>query len=349
MEYVLNKKIRDLKPYDPISGYYPIRLDANESFLDVSNSIVSEILKASAFTSYNRYPDSKAIDLCNSFAAYYKIKPESVTAGNGSDELISVICNAFLMKGDTMMTVSPDFSMYRFYASIVEAKSVEYQKNPDLTINIDAMIADAKKYDAKMILFSNPCNPTSLGLEKSDVRRLIASVDALVVVDEAYMDFWNESLLEEAEEYDNLIILRTCSKAFGMAGIRLGFAVANPTLTNALKAVKSPYNVNALTQKIGCTILNEHAFIHSSLAEIIASKDTLYSEMKRVESSHVEEMHVYPSVTNFVFIRLRDAKKMYELLLRAGIAVRYMGDSLRVTAGSKKENAEFVKVFEKAI
>ena len=349
MEYRLNEKIRDLKPYDPISGYYPIRLDANESFLDISNSMVSKILEASAFTSYNRYPDSLAADLCRSFAAYYKVKPDCVTAGNGSDELISVIYNAFLMKGDAMMTVSPDFSMYRFYASIVEAKCIEYQKKADLTIDVDELIAAAKKHDVKMIVFSNPCNPTSLGLEKTEVRRLIASVNALVVVDEAYMDFWNDSLLEEVENYDNLIILRTCSKAFAMAGIRLGFAVASSGLTNALKAVKSPYNVNSLTQKIGCVILNEREFIRSSIAEIIASKDMLYSEMKRIESSHSEEMHVYQSVTNFAYIQMKDAKKMYDVLLNAGIAVRFMGDSLRITAGKTEENTEVVKAFEMAI
>jgi histidinol-phosphate aminotransferase len=349
MGYQLNDKIKNLKPYDPISGYYPIRLDANESFLDISNLMVSKILEASAFTAYNRYPDSRAADLCSSFAAYYRVKEEQVTAGNGSDELISVIYNSFLMKGDTMMTVSPDFSMYRFYASIVEAKCVEYQKNSDLTIDVDDLIAAAKKANAKMILFSNPCNPTSLGLKKTEVRRLITSVNALVVVDEAYMDFWDESLLEEVGDYDNLIILRTCSKAFAMAGIRLGFAVANPTLTNALKAVKSPYNVNSLTQKIGCIILNEREFIHTSIDKIIASRDALYYEMKRIENSHSDEMYVYPSATNFLFIKMKDSKKMYESLLSVGIAVRFMGDCLRITAGSTQENAELVKSFENAI
>jgi histidinol-phosphate aminotransferase len=349
MGYQLNDKIKNLKPYDPITGYYPIRLDANESFIDVSNSIISKILEASAFTSYNRYPDSRASELCKSFAGYYNVKAEHVTAGNGSDELISVIYNAFLMKGDTMMTVSPDFSMYRFYASIVEAKCLEYQKNQDLTIDVDELIAASNKNNAKMILFSNPCNPTSLGLKRAEVRRLINSVSALVVVDEAYMDFWDESLLEEVEDYDNLIILRTCSKAFAMAGIRLGFAVANPTLTNALKAVKSPYNVNTLTQRIGCMILNEHKFIRTSIDQIIISKNVLYFEMKRIENSHSDDMHVYPSVTNFVYIKMKDAKKMYEDLLNAGIAVRFMGDCLRITAGSAQENVELVKAFELAI
>lgn len=349
MTYRLNAKIRDLKPYDPITRDYKIRLDANESFWSIPSSVMSKILETVALTSYNRYPDSTAAELCSRFAAYHRVNPANVTAGNGSDELISVICNAFLMKGDVILTVSPDFSMYKFYASIVEAQCVEYQKKPDLTIDVDKLIASAREHNAKMILFSNPCNPTSLGLKREEVRRLITSVDALVVLDEAYMDFWNESLLGEVEKYDNLIILRTCSKAFGMAGIRLGFAVANSTLTNAVKAVKSPYNVNSLTQGIGSVILSEKEMIDSAVAQIVASREELYSELRRIESDYREEMHVYPSVTNFVFVRLDQAKEMFQSLLNAGIAVRFMGDFLRITAGTKEENAALVKAFEAVV
>lgn len=344
--YQLNEKIRDLKPYDPITGYYPIRLDANESFIKVPESVLSKIQKAAAEVPYNRYPDPYAAELCNSFASFYHVKAENVTAGNGSDELISVIYNAFLMKGETVMTVSPDFSMYSFYSSIVEANCIQYQKNPDLTIDVDDMIAASEKNNVRMIVFSNPCNPTSLGLKREDVRHLISSVKALVVLDEAYMDFWDQSLLGEVESYDNLIILRTCSKAFGMAGIRLGFAVANRTITQAIQAVKSPYNVNLLTQKIGSVVLQEKELISSGIAEIIKSKNALYSELKRIESSYPERMHEYESVTNFIFIRMEDSKRMYESLLSAGIAIRYMGDFIRVTAGTEKENEELIKAFE---
>ncbi len=349
MEAILNEKIKDLKPYDPITGDYPIRLDANESFLNVPDFIKVKIREAAADTVYNRYPDPYAVELCKSFASYYKVNPDLVTAGNGSDELISIILNAFLMKGETMMTVSPDFSMYKFYSSIVEAGCIEYQKKPDLTIDADEMIALAKENKVKLILFSNPCNPTSLGLRREEVRKLITLVDALVIVDEAYMDFWNESMLQEFENYQNLIILRTCSKAFGMAGIRLGFAVANATLTNVLKAVKSPYNVNSLTQQIGTIVLNEHALIRSAAEEIISSQKALYQELKRIEGQHSSTMYVYPSVTNFLFIKMEKAKKMFEALLKAGIAVRYMGDYLRISAGSKEENAALIKAFEAEI
>lgn len=349
MAYQLNKKIRDLKPYDPVDGNYLIRLDANESFLPVPDKVQNKIMEAVTNTSFNRYPDSKAAQLCKSFAGYYGVNPENVTAGNGSDELISIICGAFLMKGDTIVTLSPDFSMYKFYASITEASCMEYPKKPDLTIDVDELISFVNRYQAKMLLFSNPCNPTSLGLKKKEVRKLIASVKALVILDEAYMDFWDQSLLNEVERYDNLIILRTCSKAFGMAAIRLGFAIANPVLSNALKAVKSPYNVNAVTQKIGEALLNEPQLIHDSILKIKESVQNLYEALIKIESEYPGEMHVYPSVANFVLIRLEEAKDVYLKLLDKGIAVRFMGDFLRVSAGSQNENREFLKVFQNAI
>lgn len=349
MTYRLNEKIKDLKPYDPITGDYRIRLDANESFLPIPNSIASKILEAAAFTEYNRYPDPTAAELCEKFASYHNIDAKTVTAGNGSDELISVICSAFLMKGDTMMTVSPDFSMYRFYASLAEANCVEYKKEPGLTINVSKLISSANQNNVKLIIFSNPCNPTSLGLKREDVRRLIRSVNALVVVDEAYMDFWSQSLLHEFEEYDNLIILRTCSKAFAMAGIRLGFAVANTKLANVMRAVKSPYNVNSLTQKIGSIILGETKWIQDGIDQIKASRDDLYLKMKQLEAEVGNRMFVYPTVTNFVLVQLEDAQEVYQSLLRAGIAIRYMGDFLRITAGSKNENAELIAALRTAV
>ena len=340
MGYVLNDKIKDLKPYDPIEGQYNIRLDANESFLSVPSDVAAKMFDQAAFTSLNRYPDPLAQDVCAAFAEHYQVDAANVTAGNGSDELISVISNAFLMKGDNMITLSPDFSMYKFYSSIVEANCMELAKNEDLTIDIDELIAVSNKNDVKMILFSNPCNPTSLGLKREQVRKLIRSVNALVVLDEAYMDFWDQSLLSEVNEYDNLIILRTCSKAFGMAAVRLGFAVANQTLTNAIKAVKSPYNVNSITQALGSVILKEHDLSCAAIRKIIASKNDLYDGLKKLESKNPTQIKVYDSCTNFVFIKTQRAKEIYEYLLQNSIAIRFMGEYLRITAGTKAENAE---------
>lgn len=346
MGYRLNEKIRELKPYDPIQGDYPIRLDANESFLRPSAELLSEITQAAAGVDFNRYPDPFARELCESFAGYYGVDAANVTAGNGSDELISVIENAFLMKGEPVLTLSPDFSMYRFYSSLDETKWVEYRKKLDFSVDIGELIGLAGKSGARLLIFSNPCNPTGRGIGREEMRRLIRSVDSLVVLDEAYMDFWDQSMLGEMNEHDNLIVLRTLSKAFGMASIRLGFAAANQTLTSALRAVKSPYNVNACTQKIGSVLLKDHQRVRSCISEIRASQKELFSALRRLERSNPEKMTVYESVTNFTFVRFSECGRIFEELLKAGIVVRNFGDWLRITAGTHEENQELIRHLE---
>lgn len=346
MSYTLNAKIKDLVPYEPISGEYNIRLDANESFLPVPEEVLAEIENAVKTTAFNRYPDPLAQKVCAQFAAYYGVDADFVTAGNGSDELISILLSAFAMRGDTILTLDPDFSMYSFYASISEAQCITIDKGESLRIDVDNLIQTANEKNAKIILFSNPCNPTSLGLEREDVRKIIRSVNALVVLDEAYMDFWDQSLLQEVSEYDNLIILRTCSKAFGMAAIRLGFAVANPTLTRAIRAVKSPYNVNSVTQEIGAAILSHGDKLKKATARIIESRKELYAKLKAIEALYPDKMKPFDSCTNFVLLRLQDAKGIFQELLQDGIAIRFMGNYVRVTAGSEEENQTFIKQFK---
>lgn len=349
MPYSLNSKIRNLVPYEPIVGTYPVRLDANESFLTPPPELLSKIKDSVASISFNRYPDPYAQELCQAFADYYSISAENVMAGNGSDELISLLLGAFLMKGEGVMTLSPDFSMYRFYGGISEAKCVEYHKRKDFSVDIDDLIQTIKQNEIRMLIFSNPCNPTSLGLKREDIRRLVSSVDSLVVLDEAYMDFWDQSMLGEVNNYDNLIILRTCSKFIGMAAARLGFAVANRTLIRALKAVKSPYNVNAVSQNVGTVVLNEKAWLQSCLKEIIQSRDSLVVSLQELEAAKTGRIKVLDPVTNFVMIQMSDSETVYQTLLEQGIAVRCFEGSLRVSAGSKQENEKFLKAFTAAL
>lgn len=347
--YQLNSKIKDLKPYEPLEGDYRIRLDANESFLSLPTNVMSRMMDAFAYTAFNRYPDPLAVDVCRMFAQYHKIRPENVTAGNGSDELISVLMTAFLMKGDTVLTLSPDFSMYRFYSSLVEVRCVDVVKKSDLTIDVDELISVSNQTGAKMILFSNPCNPTSVGLTREQVRKIIRSVSALVVLDEAYMDFWDQSLIQEAEQYDNLVVLRTCSKAFGLAALRLGFAVANQTITAALRAVKSPYNVNSATQNAAAAVLSYPKQLERAIEKIVDSRIALSQGLQQLLKKKPGRFVLYPSCTNFVLIRLADARAVYEKLLSEGIAVRLMGDTMRITAGSPAENAELLTVLERIL
>ncbi len=226
----------------------------------------------------------------------------------------------------------------------VTVASVE--KNADLTIDVDMLIQAAKREKADCIIFSNPCNPTGQGLPREAVRRLIRSVDCLVVLDEAYMDFYTESLLEEVEQYDNLIVLRTCSKALGLAAVRLGFAVANPTLTAVLRAAKSPYNVNSITQAYGSVVLSHKDKEREALQKLLTSREELYAGLNALQEKYYCFERVYPTVTNFVLVETCHAGEWFEALKKRSVVVRLMGNRLRITAGAAHENRAVLTALE---
>ncbi len=342
MSYTLSDKTASLKPYTPNEGVYRIRLDANESFLLPTESDRDAMGQVIAELDLRRYPDPLATEACEAFAALYGLHPSTVTAGNGSDELISVIMSVFLQKGEKVLTVSPDFSMYRFYTDITENPCIVLDKNDDLTIDVDRVIDTINSERIRLFIFSNPCNPTSLGLDRAAVRRIIRETSALIVLDEAYMDFWDQSLLDEVAQYDNLIILRTASKALGLAAVRLGFAVANETLTGILRAAKSPYNVNAATQAIATIALSNPLYKEVYVDLLVQSRKQLSDGLAPlVKKGYIRKL--YESCTNFVLIELDDAKYFWEELADFGVMVRLFGeDRLRITAGTEAENKEVI-------
>lgn len=349
MSYELTGKLRNLVPYQPITGAYKIRLDANESFLPPEKELVERLGNAVSGVDFNRYPDPFATNLCKTFATCYNLDADCVTAGNGSDELIGIILSSFLKRGETVLTLEPDFSMYKFYAALSECQVQSLAKQNDLKIEPDAVLDALKKTGARLLIFSNPCNPTSLGLCRADVLQIIEGTDALVVLDEAYMDFWDESVLQTVCNYDNVILLKTCSKAVGAAAIRLGFAVACKRLTTAIRAAKSPYNVSSLTQAAGEILLLEQSMLQRAVAEILRSRDELQTALDAMEIRKCGINKVYCSCTNFIFLELCDAKMVYEMLLQQSIAVRLMGKHLRITAGTREENAALLAALEQIL
>lgn len=349
MPYSLNRKLAGLTPYDPIQGEYSIRLDANESFLNVNSELAEKITREICKIDLNRYPDPYAGEVTRAFSELYGVPEKYITAGNGSDELISILTSCFLESGDRILTLSPDFSMYAFYGSLFELQVNVLEKEPDLSVNVDKVIDYCNAQNIKALIFSNPCNPTSLGIIQSEVIRLVSGVKCLVILDEAYMDFWSESLLDKITEFDNLIILKTCSKAVGLAAIRLGFAVAGETITNALRAAKSPYNTDTVSQTIGKCVLKEKALLADNLKKIIQSRDSLYIMLSKLaESSPIFEK-IYESKTNFILIKTSKASEIFTALLKESIAIRKMGTYLRITAGTEAENSALISALEKIL
>lgn len=349
MSIKLPEKLTKLKAYDPITGSYAVRLDANESYFDLPQVLKAKIAGQIEQIAYNRYPDPLATEVVEAFAALYGVDPDCVTAGNGSDEIITLLLGTFLEKGAKVVTVTPDFSMYGVYAALSEIEVVTVQKQENLQINFDTLIAAAK--DAQAVVFSNPCNPTSLGEPRDAVVRLIESApDTLIIVDEAYMDFWDESVLDLVEKYENLIVLRTCSKAIGLASCRMGFAVMDSYKTSLLRAAKSPYNCDAVTQAICATVLKEQSILRHCCDEIILQTQRLYAGLSGLQHRYPDLIEtVYAPRTNFVFVKTKYAREIFEQLEKAGIAVRCFPTGLRICAGTRREQTLLLSELEQIL
>ncbi len=346
MKYNLPKRILNLTPYSPIDGDYDIRLDANEGYFELTQAQKSLLSDKMAEIPFNRYPDPYAVALCEKFADFYGVKASAVVAFNGSDESIGLLVSTFFEKHDKIAVFEQDFSMYKVYTEIYGVECVTLPKRADLTIDVDMAIERINSEGISAVIFSNPCNPTSIAMKRAEVIRLIESVEALVIVDEAYMDFCEESIIDVASSYENVILLKTCSKAVNLAGMRIGFTVANTLFTLALKASKAPYNLNRVSQVVGEIVLSDKAFLENAFADTIKQTALLKNRVSALADKYSGIECVYPSATNFVYIKTPLAERCFVELLEKSIAIRYMKQYLRVSCGTAEENEKFLAEFE---
>ncbi|NLK40126.1 MAG: histidinol-phosphate transaminase [Clostridiales bacterium] len=348
MNRYIPNRLNKIEEYRPGVGSYPVRLDANESPFSPPVGVMGAFAEAVKKIDYNRYPDPLAKELASAFAKAHGVAPENVVAGNGSDELISVIVNGFLSEGERLLVTAPDFSMYEFYGALRGVEILTLPKSEDHGIDFDKMLSVVEKSRPSALIFSNPCNPTGRAYHRDEIMDFVSRVKTLVIVDEAYAEFcgFDCSVLDRSVKTDNLIVLRTLSKAYGLAALRIGFAVANPALASAIRKVKSPYNVNTLTQLFALAALRHKEEYAPLIGAVIREKERLFERLCTL--SEVYGFVVYPSDTNFVLIKCDDddANNIYTVLCEEGIKIRCMPPYLRITAGSKEETEKFIKAFE---
>lgn len=338
----ISKRFQGRPPYSPGGQPCPVILNANESFVRPSAEMMAEFHAILDSCDFNRYPDPRAEELCRTYADLYGLDWQNVTAGNGSDEHIELLYAALVAPGDRVVTVSPDFSMYGAGAYLNDVEQFVYEQENYHT-NVDHLLAFAQEKDAAMIIFSNPCNPTGVVVPRADVLRLIDGFDGLVVVDEAYMDFADESVLDLAGKRENLIVLKTCSKAIGLAGLRVGFTITTPELTTLLQNAKAYYNVGRLTQALAICVLQHGDELRAAIDTIKASTRELVAALTPiVENSSVLEQ-MLPTSTNFVYIVTDKASEIFVKMQEHGVLIRQpQANGLRINSGTPEENAACV-------
>src|SRR3954470_24418336 len=337
---LVRENIKALTPYssarDEFSGDAKVFLDANE------NALGSPLLKW-----YNRYPDPHQVKLKEAISKVKSIAHEYIFLGNGSDECIDLLYRCFCEPGkDNTIMCPPTYGMYEVSANIndIEVRKAPLLDNFQLNLIHLENLIDA---NTKLIWICSPNNPTGNSFRREDIEMVLNNFNGIVVIDEAYINFSKQkSFIQELTEYPNLVVMQTFSKAWGLAALRLGIIFASREIIEILNKVKPPYNINQATQELVLQALEEVDQVNDMIRELVAMREALSEVFQRMPN--VEK--VYPSDANFILVKIKDARKIYEFLLTKGIVVRdrsnvkLCDNCLRITVGTEEENTLLVDV-----
>jgi histidinol-phosphate aminotransferase len=337
LENLIRKNLKTLTPYssarDEFSGTSSVFLDANENPFD--NGV-------------NRYPDPQQWKLKKRLAEIKNISAKQMILGNGSDEIIDLLMRVFCQPcEDKVVFCKPSYGMYKVAAQINDLRIAELELDAKFQPDVDLIL---QNNDSKLLFLCSPNNPTGNLLDKKILVRLLSEFKGIIVLDEAYIDFASDaSMAKELNNYPNLVILQTLSKAWGMAGIRLGIGLASVEIIEILNKIKPPYNINTLTQNKALELLSCEDTYQEKIGILLEEKDSMLNELKG--QSFV--IKVFPSQANFILIRVENANKLYNYLIDNGIVIRnrttvtLLENCLRISIGTPAENQQLFKVLKK--
>ena len=348
-EYVPGKSIENISEKWGIAPEKIVKLASNENPLGPPNKVV-KFLKKQA-NKVNLYPDRIGISLLKKISEKYRIDTENVFIGNGSSEIVDMLCRIMLNPGNRGITFEKEFALYKTCIKASDGELVEAETGKNFKRNTDSLLPLAKK-NAKIVFIANPNNPTGDFIEKKELIKLINAIDknALIVIDEAYIEYLGEehSLIDFflSEKRENLVILRTFSKIYGLAGLRVGYCFASKKVISALRRIKLPVNVPYLSQK-GCQIALEcDKFRENSKKHVETEKERIFKNLKQNGIDFLE------CKGNFYLVKDEKAKETVEKLESKGIVVRSLApyginDYFRITVGTKEQNDLFLKKLKK--
>lgn len=337
------QSVKELQPYVVNPVVCSVKLDANEGNKDLFKDLIKDI--GDDFY-LNLYPDDNYTQLKEAIVNYIGCKIENISVGNGSSELLDLCVKTFVDTNELILSLDPTFSMYSIYAKIVNSRYIGAGEGNDFTINVDDVIKSIKENNPKLTIICNPNNPTGTTIKRDDVLRIVKSTDNVVIVDEAYMEFSNESVVDEIENYDNLIVVKTMSKAFSMAGIRTGYLIANEELVKTIEKVRPPYNLNSISALLATKALKQKDKMLSYVENLKVEREKIYEKLLDMG------VKAYKSGANFVFFSSK-VDNLAEKLIDNDVLIRKFGGKLdnyyRVTVGSPKENEAFLDAMKKIV
>jgi histidinol-phosphate aminotransferase len=316
---------------DEYTGKEGVFLDANE------NPFPSSV---------NRYPDPYQRELKEEIAKVKGVETNQIIVGNGSDELLDLLFRAFCVPGkDTVVTIKPSYGMYDVLAQTNDIKLIEVPLDDDFNLNGEAILESA--HSAKMIVLCSPNNPTGNLLNRNVILDILSKFSGLVVIDEAYIDFSNgKTFLQELNNFSNLFVSQTMSKAYGMAGIRVGLGFGNVEVIDILNKIKPPYNVNELSQKFALARLRDVKQVAEEVLQLLLERSRVLAILQ--DNKHVER--IYRTDANFILFKVANADDLYQHFASNQVVVRNRTkqfgceNCLRVSIGTHEENERFIQI-----
>ncbi len=355
--------IKNLKPYKPgkpieevqreLNLKEVIKLASNENPFGCSLFVKKAIEKEAV--NINRYPDGRVFYLRKELSKFLSVNPDEIIFGNGSNEIIDLIGRTFLKEGDEVLSFKYSFVVYKLVTQLSGGIFKEVDVEDDLSRNLNKLL-EAITPKTKIIFIDNPCNPTGFANLKEEMDDFIKKVpeDVIVVIDEAYFEYGKEHGLPNGIHYvfpinpeipknKNVIVLRTFSKAYGLAGLRIGYGISKKEIIDILERVRQPFNVNHLAQIGAVEALKDQKFVDFSVSKNEKGKEQLYEGLERLN------IHFYPTFGNFILFKIQNGDEVYDRLLKKGIIVRPafgMENHLRVSIGTEQENKKFLEALK---
>ena len=338
-------ELETLTPYEAKDVRAEVVLASNENPSNLPGEILERISSRIATMPFNRYPDPTANDLRKHIAEANGLEPGNVLVGNGGDELIFDLLLAWGGPGRKLMDFPPTFAMYGIDAEVTGTEVVQMPRSADFEIDADAVLERLGQGDIDLVMISNPNNPTGGLVPETLLIDILNSTDALVLVDEAYFEFSRHTMRPHLGRHDNLVLLRTFSKAFSLAGLRVGYLLADEGVISELTKVRQPYSVNSFSQWVASLVFRERVVFEQTIRDIMRGRDQITHGL-----SLLDGVTAFPSEANFVLFRVEHASALWrDLLHNHSVLVRDFSrtpglvDCLRVTVGTESENRRFLE------
>jgi len=328
--------------YDGVEKNYRIKVNANESTLNLPPLVEERVINRLALLAFNRYPNEEYYSLVEQIAKNFSVDKSQVLLGGGSSEIIEKVFHAFGGAGRKIIYPQPSFSMYKIYAKAADADGVPFDLDAKFDLNVDEFIKKIREVGASLAVVCNPNNPTGNALTPAQVEKIAKSIDCAFLLDEAYVEFYGRSAVNLVANYPNLIVARTFSKAYGMAGARVGYMIAQADVTRMINKTFMPYHMNVLSLAAADIVYQMRNEFVPRLQMVIAERKRMFERLEKLSG-----VEVFPSQTNFILFRLARAEELKNYLESLNIGIRYFSPNsfglkncLRISIGTRTENDE---------